>query len=106
MHLDTLPDATSRCLRKMPLAFSAALFEQIFTLWRETVVHLRQAAVAREDAHQARLKVFHWGRLTGTAENFSFFLAKPAPKHLPFGRYFDIVYKHLSVRVRAEVAQW
>ena len=32
MHLGTLPDATSRCLRKMPVAFSAALFEQIFVM--------------------------------------------------------------------------
>ena len=54
MCLDTLPDATSRCLRKMPLAFSGAYSEQIFALRREVVVHLRRAAATRKDALQAR----------------------------------------------------
>ena len=66
MCLDTLPDATSRCLRKMPPAFSAALFEQIFALRGEGVVLLRRAATTREDAEKRALKSVRLGLPTGS----------------------------------------
>ena len=52
-------------LRKMPPAFSAALFEQIFALWREVVVYLRRAAATREDAEKRALKSAQLGLPTG-----------------------------------------
>ena len=58
-------------LRKMPPAFSAALFEQIFALRGEGVVHLRRAAATREDAEKRALKSVQLGLPTGTRLNVS-----------------------------------
>ena len=52
-------------LRKMPSAFSAALFEQIFALRREVIVYLRRAAATREDAEKRALKSVPLGLPTG-----------------------------------------
>ena len=49
----------------MPQAFSAALFEQIFALWCEVVVHLRQAAATRKDAENRALKSVQLGKTHG-----------------------------------------
>ena len=68
----------------MPVAFSAALFEQIFAVRREVVVYLRRAAATRKDAEKRALKSVQLRLPTGTGT-----MSRIVPLKRLFFAFFD-----------------